>query len=97
MCTCISRPYLIVKIHHWCATGNWFWAGHFQIYAPGFVLPLANPGLFVGQKVCDASNFLLDDFDSKLYEQIVSSQTGTNCTPLAADLFVFCSVVSVYQ
>ena len=62
------------------------------------MLPLANPCLFVGQKVCDALNFLLDDkFDSKLYEQMVSSQTGTNCTPHAADLFVFCSVVSVCQ
>ena len=50
------------------------------------------------RKFVTRSNFLLDDkFDFKLYEQIVSSQTGTNCTPLAADLFVFCSVVSVCQ
>ena len=46
------------------------------------------------QKMCDALHYLLDNifirFGSKLYRQIVSFLMGTNCAPLAADLFLFC-------
>ena len=41
--------------------------------------------------MCEALTFLLDNvnviFDSKLYLGI---PMGTNCAPLAADLFLFC-------
>ena len=47
------------------------------------------------QKMCDAQHYLLDNifikFGSKLYRQIVSIPIGTNCAPLVADLFLFCS------
>ena len=46
------------------------------------------------QKICDALHYLLDHifirFGSKLYRQIVGIIMGTNCAPLAADLFLFC-------
>ena len=46
------------------------------------------------QNVCDALSFLLDNiyirFGTKLYRQIVGIPMGTNCTPLVADLFLFC-------
>ena len=46
------------------------------------------------QKVCDALHYLLDNifiaFGSKLYRQIVCSPMDTNCSPLVADLFLFC-------
>ena len=44
------------------------------------------------QKVCEALTFLLlyIRLGSKLYRQIVGSRMGTNCAPLAADLFLFC-------
>ena len=46
------------------------------------------------QNVCEALIYLLDNiyirFDTKLYRQIVSNAMGTNCTPLVADLFLFC-------
>ena len=46
------------------------------------------------QKMCDALHYLLDNifirFGSKLYRQIVGIPMGTNCTPLVADLFLFC-------
>ena len=46
------------------------------------------------QKMCDALHYLLDNlfirFGSKLYRQIVGIPVGTNCTPLVADLFLFC-------
>ena len=46
------------------------------------------------QKMCDALHYLLDNifirFGSKLYRQIVGIPMGTNCAPLAADLFLFC-------
>ena len=46
------------------------------------------------RKVCEALTFLLDNiyirFGSKLYRQIVSILMGTNCSPLVADLFLFC-------
>ena len=46
------------------------------------------------QNVCDALSFLLDNiyirFGTKLYRQIVGIPMGTNCAPLAADLFLFC-------
>ena len=45
-------------------------------------------------KMCDALHYLLDNifirFGSKLYRQIVGIPTGTNCTSLVADLFLFC-------
>ena len=45
-------------------------------------------------KMCDALHYLLDNlfirFGSKLYRQIVGIPMGTNCAPLAADLFLFC-------
>ena len=44
--------------------------------------------------MCDALHYLLDNifirFGLKLYRQIVSISMGTNCAPLAADLFLFC-------
>ena len=44
--------------------------------------------------MCDALHYLLDNifirFGSKLYRQIVGIPMGTNCTPLVADLFLFC-------
>ena len=46
------------------------------------------------QKMCDALHYLLDNifirFGSKLCRQIVGIPMGTNCTPLVADLFLFC-------
>ena len=46
------------------------------------------------QNVCDALSFLLDNiyirFGTKLYRQIVGIPMGTNCAPLAAELFLFC-------
>ena len=46
------------------------------------------------QKMCDALHYLLDNifirFGSKLCRQIVGIPMGTNCAPLAADLFLFC-------
>ena len=46
------------------------------------------------QNVCDALSHLLDNiyirFGSKLYRQIVGIPMGTNCSPLVADLFLFC-------
>ena len=46
------------------------------------------------EKVCEALTFLLDNiyirFGSKLYRQIVGIPMGTNCAPLAVDLFLFC-------
>ena len=46
------------------------------------------------QKMCDALHYLLDNifirFGSKLYRKIVGIPMGTNCAPLAADLFLFC-------
>ena len=57
------------------------------------------------QKMCDALHYLFDNifirFGSKLYRQIVGIPMGTNCAPLVADLFLFCSeklyLVSVRQ
>ena len=44
--------------------------------------------------MCEARTFLLDNiyirFGSKLYRQIVGIPMGTNCSPLVADLFLFC-------
>ena len=46
------------------------------------------------QVVCDALSFLLDNiyirFGTKLYRRIIGIPIGTNCAPLAADLFLFC-------
>ena len=46
------------------------------------------------QNVCDALFYLLDNiyirFGTKLYRQIVGIPMGTNCTPLVADLFLYC-------
>ena len=48
------------------------------------------------QSVCDALTFLLDNvfirFGTKLYRQVVGIHMGTNCAPLATDLFLFCYV-----
>ena len=44
--------------------------------------------------MCDALHYLLDNIfirlGSKIYRQIVGIPMGTNCTPLVADLFLFC-------
>ena len=44
--------------------------------------------------MCDALSYLLDNicirFGAKLYGQIAESPMGTNCTPLVADLFLYC-------
>ena len=46
------------------------------------------------QKVCDTLIYLFDfifiRFGTKLHGQIVGIPMGTNCTPLIADLFLFC-------
>ena len=46
------------------------------------------------QKVCEAVVYLLDNicirFGNKLYRQIIGIPMGTNCSPLVADLFLFC-------
>ena len=46
------------------------------------------------QKVCDAFVYHLDNifirFGTKLYRQTIGILMGTNCAPLAADLFLFC-------
>ena len=53
-----------------------------------------NDNLWSCQKVCEALTFLLDNihirFDSKLNRQIVGIPMDTNCSPLVADLFLFC-------
>ena len=45
-------------------------------------------------EMCDALNYLLDNifirFGSKLYRKIAGIPMGTNCSPLVADLFLFC-------
>ena len=44
--------------------------------------------------MCEALTFLLDNiyirFGTKLFRQIVDIPMGTNCAPIAADLFLFC-------
>ena len=46
------------------------------------------------EKVCEALTFVLDNiyirFVTKLFRHIVGIPMGTNCTPLVADLFLFC-------
>ena len=46
------------------------------------------------QNVCDALTFLLDNTfircGTKLYRQVVGIPIDTNCSPLVADLFLFC-------
>ena len=53
-----------------------------------------NYTLWSCQKVCEALIFLLDNiykrFGINLSRQIMGIPTGTNCTPLVADLFLFC-------
>ena len=53
-----------------------------------------NYNLWSCQKVCEALTFLFDNiyirFGSKLCRQSVGIPMGTNCTPLTADLFLFC-------
>ena len=50
--------------------------------------------LWTCQNVCDALSYLLDNiyirFGTKLYRRIVGIPMGTNCTPLVADLFLYC-------
>ena len=47
------------------------------------------------QNVYDALTFLFDNifirFGTKLYRKVVGIPIGTNCAPLVADLFLFCS------
>ena len=44
--------------------------------------------------MCETLIYLLNNIyirlSTKLYRQIVSIPVGTNCTPLVADLFLFC-------
>ena len=53
-----------------------------------------NHNLWSCQKVCDALVYLLFNifiiFGTELYRQTIGIPIGTNCTPLAADLFLFC-------
>ena len=53
-----------------------------------------NYTLWSCQKVCEALIFLLDNiykrFGINLSRQIMGIPTGTNCTLLVADLFLFC-------
>ena len=53
-----------------------------------------NYTLWSCQKVCKDFTFLLDNiyirFGNKLFRQIAGISMGTNCTPLVADLFLFC-------
>ena len=46
------------------------------------------------QNVCNALTFLLANifirFGTKLYRQVVGIPMGNNCSPLVADLFLFC-------
>ena len=46
------------------------------------------------QKLCGALTFLLDNiyirFGTKLFRQSVGIPMGTHCSPLVADLFLFC-------
>ena len=53
-----------------------------------------NHNLWSCQKVCDALVYLLDTifirFGTKLYRQTIGIPMGTNCSPLVADLFLFC-------
>ena len=53
-----------------------------------------NYNLWSCQKVCEAIVYLLDNifirFGTKLYRQIIGIPMGTNCSPLVADLFLFC-------
>ena len=46
------------------------------------------------QNICDALIVFLDNifirFGTKLYRQVVGIPMGINCTPLVADLFLFC-------
>ena len=53
-----------------------------------------NYNLWSCQKVGEALVYLLDNifirFGTKLYRQIIGIPMGTSCTPLVADLFLFC-------
>ena len=53
-----------------------------------------NYTLWTCQKVCEALTFLLDNIyirlGTKLFRQIVGIPMGTHCTPLVANLFLFC-------
>ena len=54
-----------------------------------------NYNLWSCQKVCEALTVFSDNiyirFGSRYYRQIVGIPMGTNCTPLVADLFLFCN------
>ena len=45
-------------------------------------------------EICEAFTFLMENiyvqFDGMVYQQIVGIPMGTNCTPLIADLFLYC-------
>ena len=50
-----------------------------------------NYNLWSCQKVCESLTFFLNNiYIDKSYRQIVGIPMGTNCTPLVADLFLFC-------
>ena len=53
-----------------------------------------NYKLWSCQNVCGALVYLLDNifirFGTKVYRQTIGIPMGTNCAPLAADLFLFC-------
>ena len=53
-----------------------------------------NYNLWSCQKVCEAFVYLLDNifirFGTKDHRQTTGIPMGTNCAPLAADLFLFC-------
>ena len=62
-----------------------------------FSLPLTNVGIHFGHvRMCATPYpiswiiFILYKFGTKLYRQIVGIPMGTNCTPLVADLFLYC-------
>ena len=80
-----------------------FFVVKFSVYLNGRVFVMnaffhfqkhRNYTLWSCQKVCEAITFLLDNiyikFGTKLFRQIVSIPMGTNCVPLAANLFLFC-------
>ena len=54
-----------------------------------------NYNLWSCQKVCEALTVFSDNiyirFGFRYYRQIVGILMGTNCTPLVADLFLFCN------
>ena len=75
---------LINRTFIWLATKNVLFSDVYKKY-----------NLWFCQKVCDALVYLLDNSfirsGTKLYRQTIGIPMGTNCAPLVADLFLFCS------